>query len=80
MAGVLAGAQAPPAERGAVKKRRKLTQMLFLIGLALLIVAVAGTVLLASRSYPRRTLEDSIRGEDLMLPTMTPALAPASSP
>lgn len=63
-----------------MEKRRKLTRTLFLIGLVLLAVAVAGALLLASRSSPRRTLEDTIRGPDLVLPTMTTTLAPASSP
>lgn len=66
----------------ASNKRQKLVRVLFFVGIALLIAALAGTVLIATRSYHRRTLEDSIRGEDLVPPTMTPtpALTPTLTP
>ena len=54
------------------RKRQKLTRTLFSAGLGFLIVTLAGVLLLATRLSPRPTLEDSIRREDLVPPTMTP--------
>jgi hypothetical protein len=57
-------------------QRQTFTRILFLVGLILLIVALAGAALLAVRSYPRQTLEDSIGGEELTPPTVTPTSTP----
>ena len=59
-----------------VCKRHKLTMALFFVGIALLIIALAGAVLFVTRLPLRKTLTDSIRGKDLAFLMMTPVPTP----
>ncbi len=70
------GGLAVAMQAGDGSGRIRVLRILFVLGVALLVLAVAGLIMLSNRSYPSKTESAAISGEDFSSPTPTSTATP----